>query len=330
MYRSDRAIDHRPRVMRESLPSSGFAELPHLATFAAVAQRGGFTAAAADLGITQAAVSQRIAALEKVLHVSLFDRKAARITLTEAGRRLYDYAQRILELHEQARTAIGGLRQAVAGELLIAASSVPGEYFLPALLAAFRAEHPHVRVRASVGDSGSVIAELEKGEASLGLTGQEPRRPRLEARPFGSDCLVLVVDPAHRWASRKRITLKALAREPLILREPGSGSRAALEKSLMRAGLSLAGLNATLQLGGNTAIKDAVKRGLGVAFLSRLVIQRELDAGELRAVAVSGLALDRRFYLVHDRRRPLSPAATAFLHFVETHPIGHAGLASLS
>jgi DNA-binding transcriptional LysR family regulator len=300
-------------------------ELPHLATFAAVAERGGFTAAARELGITQAAVSQRIATLEGELHVSLFDRRSARIFLTDAGQRLHEYARRILDLHEQARASVGGSRPAVLGDLSIAASSVPGEYFLPALLVAFRQQHPHVHVHATLGDSGSVIAELEKGEASLGLVGQEPRSPHLEVRPIGSDSLVLVVDPGHRWVSRKRIALKALAREPLILRERGSGSRAALEKGLKRAGAALAGLNATLELGGNTAIKDAVKRGLGVAFLSRVAVQREIDAGELRAVTVSGLALSRRFYLVHHRRRPLSPAAAAFLSFLESHPIGTTG-----
>ena len=166
------------------------------------------------------------------------------------------------------------------------------------------------------------MQDVEKGRATLGLVGQEAEKPSLEFRPIGSDSLVLVVAPGHRWAARKRIPLKALTGESLIIREPGSGSRCALEKSLERAGTSLAGLNITLELGSNAAIKDAVKRGLGVAFLSRLAVQRELDADELRAVAVSGLSLDRHFYLVYHRRRPLSPAASVFLHFLESHPIG--------
>jgi DNA-binding transcriptional LysR family regulator len=297
-------------------------ELPQLATFATVAERGSFTAAAADLGITQAAVSQRIAMLEKELHLALFDRSAGRISLTEAGQRLYPYARQILDLHGQARSAIGGIRPAVAGDLLVAASSVPGECFLPALLSDFRDKYPGVHVRATVSDSGVVMQDVEKGRASLGLVGQEAERPSLAFRPIGSDTLVLVIAPEHRWAVRKRIPLKALAGEPLIIREPGSGSRCTLEKSLERRGTPLTRLNVTLELGSNAAIKDAVKRGLGVAFLSRLAVKRELDARELRAVPVSGLALTRRFYLVHHRRRPLSPAATVFLHFLETHPIG--------
>jgi len=311
--------------MGEFPPASGLRELPHLATFATVAERGSFTATAADLGITQAAVSQRIAVLENELHVSLFNRRAGRISLTEAGQRLYPYARKILDLHGQARTDIGGFQPTVAGDLPIAASSVPGECFLPALLTAFHEAHPGIHVRATVSDSGSVMQDVEKGQAMLGLVGQEAEKPTLEFRPIGSDSLVLVVGSGHRWAARKRIPLKALTGESLIIRELGSGSRCALEKSLLRSGTSLARLNITLELGSNVAIKDAVKRGLGIAFLSRLAVHRELDARELQAVAVSGLSLARQFYLVYHRRRPLSPAASAFLRFLESYPIAFAG-----
>jgi len=308
--------------MKETSSASDLVELPHLATFAAVAERSGFTAAAAELGITQAAVSQRIAALENELRVSLFDRRAGRIALTEAGERLYRYARSILDLHGRARAEVGGFRATVSGDLPLAASSVPGECFLPALLSAFREKYPGVHVQATVSDSEAVIHEVVKGRAALGLVGQEADKPSLESRPIGGDRLVLVVAPGHRFAARKRIPLKALAGESLIIREPGSGSRCALEKGLERSGTSLAGLNVTLELGSNAAIKDAVKRGLGIAFLSRLAVQRELEAGELRALAVGGLSLGRRFYLVYHRRRPLSPAASVFLQFLASHPIG--------
>ena len=311
--------------MGESPPASGLTELPHLATFATVAERSSFTAVAADLGITQAAVSQRIALLENQLQVSLFNRRAGRISLTEAGQRLYPYARKILDLHAQARTDLGGFQPTLAGDLPIAASSIPGECFLPALLTAFHEAHPGVHVRATVSDSGSVMQDIEKGQAMIGLVGQEAEKPNLEFRPIGSDSLVLVVGSGHRWATRKRIPLKALTGESLIIRERGSGSRCALEKSLLRSGTSLAVLNITLELGSNTAIKDAVKRGLGIAFLSRLAVHGELNDRELQAIEVSGLSLARQFYLVYHRRRPLSPAASAFLHFLESYPVGSAG-----
>jgi DNA-binding transcriptional LysR family regulator len=303
--------------------SSAFdlAELPHLATFVAVAEHRGFTAAAAELGITQAAVSQRIAVLENEVRVSLFDRRAARISLTDAGQRLYRYARKILDLHGQARAEISGFRPIVSGDLALAASSVPGECFLPALLSAFHGRYPGVHVQATVSDSGAAMRDVAKGRAMVGLVGHEADTPSLEFRPIGGDSLVLVVAPGHRFAARKRITLKTLTGEPLIVREQGSGSRCALEIGLERSGRSLAGLNVTMELGSNSAIKDAVKRGMGVAFLSRLAVQPELDAGELHVVAVGGLSLDRRFFVVYERRRPLSAAASAFLEFLASHPM---------
>jgi len=309
-------------MMVESLLPSGLAELPHLSTFVRAAEQGSFTAVAVDLDITQAAVSQRIAVLEKELRVSLFDRRAGKNTLTEAGQRLYRYARRILDLHEQAREDLGDFHAPVSGDLPIAASSVPGECFLPALLSAFHAKHPQVHVRATVSDSGSVMTDVEKGKASLGLLGQKVERVGLESRPIGTDSLVLITPSGHPWATRRSISLDALAGEPLIIREPGSGSRCALEKGLDRVGTSLARLSVSFELGSNAGIKDAVKRGLGVAFLSRFCVQKELKAKELRAVHVRGLRLTRQFYLVYHRRRPLSPAASTFLHFLESHPIG--------
>jgi DNA-binding transcriptional LysR family regulator len=307
--------------MADSPPVPDIPELPHLATFVGVAERGGFTATAVALGITQAAVSQRIAALERELRTSLFDRRRGRIALTEAGHRLYEYARRIFDLHEQARRDLSDFRPAVSGDLLIAASSVPGEFLLPPLLSAFHATHPQVHVRATVSDSASVIKDVEKGRATLGFIGRKAENPALESRSIGQDCLVLVVPPGHPWATRRSISLDGLAVEPLIIREPGSGSRSTLEKGLERAGASLAWLNISVELGSNTAIKDAVKRGLGIAFLSKFCVRRELDSRELRAVGVRGLDLTRRFYLVHQRRRPLSIAANAFMRFVESRPI---------
>src|SRR5579864_5633654 len=191
--------------MVESSHSSGPGELPHLSTFVRAAEQGGFTAAAAELGISQAAVSQRIARLEKELRVSLFDRRAGRNSLTEAGQRLYKYARRILDLHERARSDLGGFHPPVSGDLPIAASSVPGECYLPALLSDFQKKHPHVHVRATVSDSSSVMKDVEKGKASLGLIGQKAEKSNLESRLIGTDSLVLIVASGHPWAARKSI-----------------------------------------------------------------------------------------------------------------------------
>jgi DNA-binding transcriptional LysR family regulator len=307
--------------MADRSVTSGARELPHLATFARAAERGSFTEAAADLGVTQAAVSQRIAALEKELRTALFNRHAGRIILTEPGERLYELARQILDLPDAARETLGGFHPSLSGQLPIAASSVPAECYLPALLSSFREKFPRVQVRASVGDSSSVTKEVQKGVAALGLVGQKAENRSLESVPIGTDTLALVLAPDHPLAGRKSISLAVLAREPLIVRESGSGTRCALKKGLERAGLSLEDMTISLEMGSNAAIKDAVKRGLGASFVSRSTIERELAAGELVAMPVRGLVLSRYFYAVYHRRRPLTPAASAFLRFLKTNPL---------
>jgi DNA-binding transcriptional LysR family regulator len=298
-----------------------FEQLPYLETFVTAAELSSFTAAAdaLDPPVTQAAVSQRIQVLEQDLGVSLFQRKGGRVLLTEAGQRLHDFARRIFDLHRQARQAITGKETPVAGELSLAASSVPGEHLLPALLSAFSQRHPHVQVRATVHDTRAVLDQVEKGQAHLGLLGGKRDSPHLEYRSLASDELVLVVPPDHSWARRRRITLDQLAGEPLIVREDGSGSRWCLEQGLAQAGMSLSDLHVTLELGSNEAIKEAVLRGLGVAILSTRVLEKELQARQLHALQVEGLTLTRDMFVVWDRRRALPIPARLFLDLLEAN-----------
>jgi LysR family transcriptional regulator, low CO2-responsive transcriptional regulator len=296
-------------------------QLPYLETFSKAAELTSFTGAAKALGLTQAAVSQRIQALEQTLRKSLFQRRGGRVMLTEAGQTLYLYAQRILDLHREARREIIGFDAPVAGELLIASSSIPGEHLLPALLSVFGQRYPHIRVRASVSDSVGAIGQVERGEVSLGLVGRKVEKPHLEYRFLVSDRMVLVVPPGHVSSKRKKVTLKQLIRYPLVMRESGSGLRHCFEKSLERAGRSLAEIRVALELGSNEAIKEAVLRGVGVAILSNYAVQKELRSGQLHALEVSDLHCDRELFVVQDKRRVLSFPARSFLIFLETSPL---------
>jgi DNA-binding transcriptional LysR family regulator len=292
-------------------------QLPHLETFARAAELSSFTGAARALGLTQAAVSQRIAALEKFLGVPLFRRQGGHVLLTDAGRRLYDFAQRILALHGEAIAELAGRPAAPTGDLVLAASSVPGEHFLPELLAAYRAKHPHIQVRVTVSDTRAVLHEVEQGQAHLGLVGGKEDRPHLEFRRFATDQLLLVVGAAHPWKRRRRVRLAQLAVEPLLVREPGSASRACLEHALVAAGTSLSAMRVGLELGSNEALKEAVQRGLGVAVLSTHVVRHEVENGPLHAVEIADLSLEREMFVVWDRRRVLPIPARLFLDVVD-------------
>jgi DNA-binding transcriptional LysR family regulator len=287
--------------------------LPHLETFIKAAEAGSFTAAARALGLTQAAVSQRIGTLERSLGGQLFLRQGGHVQLTAAGQRLHDYALRILALHHEARQEITGLAVPVVGDLNLAASSIPGEHFLPTLLATFRQRYPHVQVRATVTDSLLVLDQVEHGQASLGLVGRKDAQPHLEFRSFASDRMQLVVPTAHPWQRSKQVTLQQLCQQPLILRESGSGSRWCLEQALASVGKSVKDLHIALELGSNEAIKEAVQQGVGLAILSTHAVQKQLQAGHLHAVPIPDLALERELFVVWDRRRVLSIPARLFL-----------------
>ena len=294
--------------------------LPHLETFAKAAEASSFTAAAKALGLTQAAVSQRIRALEQALGVSLFRRQAGHVLLTEEGQRLYSYAERIHALHLEARQELTGRRAPIAGTLFLAASSVPGEHLLPAALATFSEKHPHIRVRATVADTQAVLEQVEHGHVHLGLVGGKGESPHLKFRPFACDQMALIVPARHRLARRKCVSVEQLLQQPLIVREAGSGSRWCLEQSLTRAGKSAKELQVVLELGSNESIKEAVLHGLGVAVLSTQVVQQELQSGRLRALEVSDLPLEREMFLVWDRRRVLPIPARLFLDFLAPCP----------
>ena len=294
-------------------------ELPHLETFAEAAERSSFTAAARALGLTQAAVSQRIAALERELGVPLFRRAAGKVELTDAGRRLHEYAHRVLALHREAREAVTGHRSPVEGELAIAASSIPGQHILPALLAAYGSKHPLIRVRAAISDSAAVIGQVGRGEVSVGLVGRRDDDPNLEYRHLADDRIVLVVPHGHALARKKAVTVDQLAAHPLVLREAGSGLRHCFEKALERSGRSLSDLRVVLELGNNEAIKEAVARGVGVAVLSTFATHG-LDASRLRAVEVEGVGCDREMFVVTDRRRVLPIPARLFVNLLDAGP----------
>jgi DNA-binding transcriptional LysR family regulator len=287
--------------------------LPHLSTFIEAADGESFTAAGRTLGITQAAVSQRIQSLEASLGRHLFVRDGGGVTLTPSGRRLYEYARRIIKLHSEARQVIAELKHAETGDLSIAASSIPGNHILPPSVAGYRRAFPNIRVRICVTDSVEVIKRVESGRADLGFTGANAASPDLDFQMFSNDVLALVVPSGHRLAGRRRVALRDFVREPFVQRESGSGSRHCFERELRRIGKSSSDLNIVLEVDGNEGVKEAVLQGLGVAVMSRRSVQQEVLTGSLTAIPVYGLKLRRSLYVVRDRRRPLTEPASIFL-----------------
>jgi DNA-binding transcriptional LysR family regulator len=287
-----------------------------LEIFVKVAELGSFSRAAEALFLTQPTVSEHIRGLEEELGVRLLDRLGRGAAPTKAGQLLLGYARRILELHREARQALDQFQGRMSGELVIAASTIPGEYVLPALIGRFKEKYPDIAISLLIGDTQRVVEWVLEGRAELAVAGAQIDHRALEYRELMPDELVLVVSAAHPWHGKKTATLEEVRAEPLIVRERGSGSRHALEKALAEVGLDLSDFRVVGEMGSTQAIKQGVKAGVGISLISKRAVAEECQHGTLHCVKVKDLRFSRAFYLVTSTTRSRSPLAEAFRAFL--------------
>jgi DNA-binding transcriptional LysR family regulator len=287
-----------------------------LQAFCAVVEKKSFSQAAEQLGVTQPAVSLQVRALEQRLGQSLLDRSGRRVEPTEAGRRLYRSAQRMLALEEQLLDEVSADDGRLTGTLAIGASTGPGAHLVPLLLCDFQREHPDLHIALSIWDTQTVIDRVADRQLELGVVGALRRHRSLEFEPLVRDEIVLAVPPGHD-AAGGTISLDELKEETLIVMQEGAGVRQVVEEELRRAGLRLRGVEPKLELGLQESVKSAVAAGYGVAFISRTAIEGELSAGRLAAAQVEGVEPARQIYIVRARGRSATRAAEAFLSFAK-------------
>lgn len=284
-------------------------EFDQLRTFLAVLEHRSFVRAGQALRIGQSTVSFHVKALEQRAGATLLERGRGRVEPTSAGRLLKPYAEQILALCDEASARLRAGEKGEVGRLVLAASTVPGEYLLPPILADLRRLHPRIRVEMSVSDSEKAVSAVLAREAELALVGKKPRDRRLSSSLFASDEIVLVGPAPNSFAPSGKLTLKELKEVPLILREQGSGTRDAVARILPHLGERGAGL----RVGSSEAAKRCVQHGLGLAFLSRQAVATELAAGLFQVIELPGTPARRTFYAV--RHRAVTPSASmrAFL-----------------
>jgi DNA-binding transcriptional LysR family regulator len=214
-------------------------DLRQLEAFARVVETCSFSRAAGALRLTQSTVSEHVRLLEEEVGTRLLDR-LGRVTMpTRAGELLFGYAQRMLALRAEAVQDLQRLLGQVAGALAVGGSTIPGEYVLPPLIGAFREKFPGVSITLQISDTRQIVEAVLAGRVELGVVGAPPAHRAVRAVQLMPDELVVVVPPGHAWVRRKVVTVEELRPEPLIVREPGSGSRAAAERALEEAGLGL-------------------------------------------------------------------------------------------
>jgi DNA-binding transcriptional LysR family regulator len=290
-----------------------------LAAFCAVVERKSFSQAAERLGVTQPAVSLQIRSLEQRLGRQLLDRSGRRVEPTEAGRRLYASAQRLLAAEEHLLEDLEADDQgSITGTLDLGASTGPGGTVVPLLLCEFQEQHPEVRVRLTVSDTQTVVDQVAERELELGIVGAGRRHRGVAFEPFFRDEVVLACPSGHRFAG-KTVSLDDLKGEKLIVMQEGAGVRQVIEDELRKAGMRLRDLDVQLELGLQESVRSAVVAGHGIAFISRLAIEADLGAGRIAIARVRGLDPVREIFLARASGRSETRAARAFTSFAREH-----------
>jgi DNA-binding transcriptional LysR family regulator len=288
-----------------------------LAAFCAVVERKSFSQAAERLGVTQPAVSLQIRSLEQRLGRQLLDRSGRRVEPTEAGRRLYASAQRVLAAEEHLLEDLDADDEgAITGTLELGASTGPGGTVVPLLLCEFQEQHTDVRVLLTVSDTQTVVDRVAERELELGIVGAGRRHRGVAFEPFFRDEVVLACPADHRFAG-KTVSLDDLKGEKLIVMQDGAGVRQVIEDELRKAGMRLRDLDVRLELGLQESVRSAVLAGHGIAFISRLAIEADLAAGQIATARVRGLDPVREIFLARATGRSETRAARAFVAFAQ-------------
>lgn len=288
--------------------------LPHvslrqLQIFETVVRLDGFTRAAEALNLSQPTVSMQVDKLSKTLGLGLMEQVGRKMHLTNAGREVYGLTQEILGRVGALGDLANELQGVVKGELRLAVITTAA-YFMPHLLGAFVEEHPEVQPRLTITNRAEVLERLRSNQDDLLIMGQVPDEIAVKAYPFIDNEMVVVAAPDHPLAGQRNLSLEQISAARFLVREPGSGTRKAVERMFAAKDLSI---TPYMELGNAEAIKQGVMAGLGISVLSRRNLGLELSNNHIVVLDVVGFPLIRRWYAVHLRDKKLSLVARSFL-----------------
>lgn len=288
--------------------------LKHLETFVKIIDLKSFTKASEELYLTQPTVSKQIVDLERFFKIRLIDRTKRSVELTKAGEILYRYARELLAIQKEAIEAVTAHRGLKSGMLRIGASSIPGVYVLPRVLKLYREQFEGVELSLVISDTVQTVAGVLNSTLDVGFVGAKEDSGKVLYKSFLNDLIVLIA-PAGFPES---ISLEELKSFPIVVREPGSGTRRCFEAVLKKKGLAPDSLKVVAELGDVEAVKEAVKGGMGYSYMSNRAIKEELDAGQLRVLEVDNFPpVKRTFYVITKKGRSVSPQVEALLKTME-------------
>jgi DNA-binding transcriptional LysR family regulator len=294
------------------MPGSPNYTLRQLHTFLEVARESSVSRAAERLSVTQPAVSMQLRLLEEAFGVALIEPSGRNIRLTEAGRDFAAHAVAAVGALKSLEVSMAEYVGLKHGRLDLAVVST-AKYFVPMLLMRFTKLHPDISVSLKVENREKVLGMLSRSEVDLVVMGRAPKSLPCEAQPFATNPLGFVCSPEHPLAKRKRVRFEAVAACDFLVREEGSGTRAAMERLFATR---KAPIKAIMEMPSNETIKQAVMAGMGLGFLSLRTVRHEVAGGQLTVLDIPGLPIVGHWYITHLVPKKLSPAARAFEEFL--------------
>lgn len=286
--------------------------LKQLQLLEAVARLGSYTRAAEEANLTQPAVSLQLKGLEERVGLPLFEQVGRTLTLTDVGEVLVRRCRNIKEELESLEAEIAELKGLKRGRLRISTVTTVN-YFSPGLMRIFCERHPGISVAMGVANRQELLCDLADNSVDMAIMGRPPEDKDLQAEPFLDNPLVIVAPPDHPLAKRKSVSIDLLADQVFLLREPGSGTRDAMERFFAQHGVTV---KTSIEVSGSEALKQSVQAGLGLALISRDAVELEVKSRRIVELTVPGLPIHRDWYLVHRASKRLSPAAQAFKAFI--------------
>ncbi len=303
--------------MREPLRRAVGQKLPYITLrqmqiFEAVVRLGGYTRAADELGLTQPTVSMQMHKLGQIMELELLEQAGRATRPTAIGREVYDNMREILDRLAALGELADSLKGVIRGELRVSVITT-AVYFMPHYMGKFVEDHPLVQPRLTIANRDAALERLRSNQDDLLIMGKVPDNLPVRAYPFINNELVVVARPDHPLAGARDIPLAALARERFLIREPGSGTRRAVDQLMAEHGL---GLSPYMELGNAEAIKQGVMAGLGVSVLSRRNLDLELSSNLIAILDLQGFPLVRPWYAVHVEGKRLSLVTRSFLDYL--------------
>jgi len=292
--------------------------LRQLKVFEVAATRLNFTVAAKQLFLSQPAVSMQIKQLEENIGLPLFEQMGKKIFLTEAGRELFHYSRSITQQLTELEAVFEEMKGPGQGKLMLSVVNT-ANYFTPQLLAQFCQRYPGINMNLQVANRDAVLKQLGDNNTDLAIMGQPPDGMDVSSESFLDNPLVVIAAPGHPLVGQKRIKFSRLATETFLSREPGSGTRGAMERLFAEHNIQP---HISMEMETNEAIKQAVQAGMGLGILSLHSIELELETGRLAMLNVEHFPLLRHWYVVHRSNKRLSGAALAFKDFLLVEAVG--------